>query len=312
MKKILLLTVFSLIAIQAFAQWNEISWDTITFEKPYAYLEIDTSSQNLWQIGKPNKIFFDSAFSPTNAIVTDTIHNYPVNNHSYFDLKIGNFNIDWYPTDISIEIIHKYDTDTLKDGGYITVSYDSGMTWMNVIDDTIYEGQAPNPGNPNLYGFNDVLYNGEHGFSGHSNGWTTTVISWIYPIIKTNNGNIEGDTMILRFNFISDSIDTNKEGWMIDNIRLFSANTNDKLSEVNELNFNFFPNPMNNKTIVKIDEYREIELGIFDVQGRELMKYFYHNNEAVIIDKEDLKPGIYLVKIKTDNGLFGVRKLIVR
>src|ERR1041384_4098256 len=49
---------------------------------------LDTSSTNIWQIGRPQKIIFDSAATFPNALVTDTINNYPDSNVSRFTFKI--------------------------------------------------------------------------------------------------------------------------------------------------------------------------------------------------------------------------------
>ncbi|MDA3953800.1 MAG: transposase [Bacteroidales bacterium] len=40
----------------------------------------DSSEPPIWQIGTPNKTFFDSAYSSPNAIITDTVNYYPINN----------------------------------------------------------------------------------------------------------------------------------------------------------------------------------------------------------------------------------------
>ena len=53
-------------------------------------VELDTSNSNIWQIGASQKIIFDSAATVPNAIVTDTINSYPVNNVSRFTIKIHN------------------------------------------------------------------------------------------------------------------------------------------------------------------------------------------------------------------------------
>ncbi len=307
-----LIFTISLTALQSFAQWTEYVWDTITFEEPYEYLVIDTSSQNIWQIGAPHKIFFDSAYSANNAIVTDTINYYPTNNYSFFDLYIGLYNVDWFPMNIFIEIKHKFDTDTLKDGGFITVSYDNRQTWMNIINDTAHWfDETPNQNNmfvENLYSSSDTLYNGEYGFSGKSSGWITTKFSWYFCPVKTQLG----DTLIIRFNFISDSIETHKEGWMIDNIKLYSVDLGGKIYEIKLLDFGIYPNPMNKTAIIELDNYHEIELSILDNQGRIIRKNKYFNNQPIIINKDKLNPGIYFVKIRTDENLIGIRKLIVR
>ena len=60
----------------------------IDFESIYDHIGIDTSEYNIWQIVKPQKQFFDSAYSRPLAIITDTLLFYPDTNHSYFDLYI--------------------------------------------------------------------------------------------------------------------------------------------------------------------------------------------------------------------------------
>ena len=61
-------------------------WDVIS---DYKYILIDTTiDNNIWQIGKPSKSLFSSALSSPNAIITDTSNTYPINNESYFYLKI--------------------------------------------------------------------------------------------------------------------------------------------------------------------------------------------------------------------------------
>lgn len=314
MRNIFLFLTILLTALHSNAQYEEYVWDTITFEEPYQYIKIDTSSQNIWQIGEPSKILFDSAYSINNAIVTDTINNYPINNYSFFDLYIGSYNVDFYPYCIFLEIKHKFDTDTLKDGGYITVSHDNGETWMNIINDTSYIfNETPNQVNmfvEELYSTTDTLFNGEYGFSGNSAQWITTKFSWFYWPCKSLQS--LGDTMFIRFNFLSDNIETNNEGWMIDNIRLYSVDLGGGVENKKTLEFKFSPNPMNDKTIVELNDYREIELNIYDIQGRKLEQNIYHNNQTIVINKDNLNTGVYFVKIKTDNNLIGIRKLIVK
>lgn len=317
MKKLFLILAISLIILQLFAQQEKIIWDTITFEEPYEYLQIDTSNQNIWQIGEPNKLFFDSAFSTTNAVVTDTSNFYPLNNNSHFDLKIGKFNSDWYSHNNFIEIKHKFDTDTLKDGGFIEVSYDEGQTWTNIINDTArFYGVSPGEYSwlkENLYSDNDTLFNGEFGFSGRSNGWITTIFSWYdIPCHIKSNRYFEGDTMIVRFNFISDNIENNKEGWMIDDIKLYSVDLGGGINELKSLKFIITPNPMNETATVKLNNYNKIKLSILNMQGQLMSQNRYFNNQSITIHRDKLNSGIYFVKIKSDNNSIGIKKLIVK
>ena len=316
MKNFILLLTISLTTLQSFAQRTEFVWDTITFEEPCEYLVVDTSNQNIWQVGEPNKIFFDSAYSITNAVVTDTMNFYPVNNNSYFDLKIGEFNYNYYyPYDIFIEIKHKFDTDTLKDGGFITVSYDEGLTWTNIINDTsgFWDMTPRNDGysGVNLYSDNDTLFNGEFGFSGYSNDWITTWFTWHIIPVK-NNMDFIGDTMIVRFNFMSDNVENNKEGWMIDDIKLYSVDLGGGINDFKPLKFRISPNPMNETANIELNDYREIELSIFDIQAKIVRQQNFFNNQSIIINREKFNPGIYFVKLKTGKNLIGIRKLIIK
>ncbi len=316
MKNIIVLLTILLTTLQSFAQREEFVWDTITFEESYEYLEIDTSVQNIWQVGEPNKNFFDSAFSPTKVIVTDTQNFYPINSNSYFDLKIGEFNYNYYSHfDIFIEIKHKFDTDTLKDGGFITVSYDEGQTWTNIINDTsdffiITPNNDGYESGMNLYTENDTLFNGEFGFSGHSDEWVTTWFTW-HELFVRNRLGFDGDTMIIRFNFISDSIETNREGWMIDNIKLYSVELEGGVDDIKPLEFKISPNHMNETAVIELSDYSEIELSIMDIQGRIVSQDKYTSNQPIIINRDKLNSGIYFVKIRTDKNLVGIRKLIV-
>lgn len=299
MKRLILILAILMINMQSFAQWTQFVWDTITFEETYEYLEIDTSNQNIWQIGDPDKIFFDSAFSTPNAIVTDTLSFYPINNSSQFYIKIGEFNYEgFYPYDIFIEIKHKYDTDTLKDGGYISVSYDYGLTWMNIIRDTVYEEVTPPGASENLYTESDTLFNGDFGFSGNSGGWVTTMFAWHgIPVDALNE---IGDTMFIGFNFISDSFDTFKEGWMIDNIKLFSVDLGGGVKERINLNYNLYPNPTSNTLYMSSDkELSGSEIKIYNQLGQLLINTTLAGNSVSV---SDLLDGIYFLGLLTDQG----------
>lgn len=323
MKKIFLLILGLMNGMFIFAQnpqfnvGDTIAWlDTISFEEPTPYIQIIPTAANIWQIGKPQKVFFNNAYSPPNAIVTDTVADYPKNNLSYFDLYIGNFNFpDWfYPMDIFIDFRHKFDTDTLKDGGYISVSWDYGQTFMNVIEDTVYPGSSPAfnfwPGSTNIYSKSDVLYNGEFGFSGKSNGWVHSSLAWHFIPVK--NDFIAPDTMIIRFNFISDSIDHPKEGWMIDQIRLFSVDVGSGIPEADQNGIRIFPNPFKESATVLLPEkFKEINYRLFDNTGRLVRSEAIANADHFIIRKNNLDTGIYLLKMILDGNKTVSRRVVI-
>ncbi|MEI6765795.1 MAG: hypothetical protein WCM76_09155 [Bacteroidota bacterium] len=174
MKKIFLLAALMSAYCCANAQYNvSINFeDTATLK----YVRIDTANHtNIWQIGKPSKIVFDSAYSATDAILTDTALPYPVNNHSSFTITIKSY--DWFWGSPSWHGFYsKYDTDPGHDGGYIDVSYDGGANWQNIVFDTIlntcptYPFSDSLPTFYNMYTATDTLKNGVPAFSGSSIG----------------------------------------------------------------------------------------------------------------------------------------------
>ena len=108
-----------------------IPTDSCSFENYCQRMLIDTSNTNNdWVIGSTNKPFFGQANSLPNAIMTDSLNPYSSNNLSYFDLGFNAWDGSGFPMNMYIQFEHKYETDTLIDGGYITVSHDSGQTWQ--------------------------------------------------------------------------------------------------------------------------------------------------------------------------------------
>jgi hypothetical protein len=299
-------------------------WTVINFEESSPFIHINPSSQNIWQIGEPQKAYFNSAYSVPNAMVTDTTNFYPANNVSSFDLYVGQFNMGglsgwWYPYDIFIDFRHKFDTDTLMDGGYITVSWDKGLTWMNIINDSVYPEEHPNwmylpfGGNPNLYSPDNVLFNGEPGFSGKSDGWVHTCLAWWVWPVKTAL-DFPPDTMIIRFNFISDNVPNNKEGWMIDHIRIFSIDLGSGFREnqAERKRSYIAPNPLRSKASVTFDKtYENVEYSLLDVTGRICAVGKPGKCSQFNLNRGNISPGIYLLKVITDHQFTETHRIII-
>ena len=255
--------------------------DTIRFENDYSNILIDTSQANVWQIGAPQKVLFHEAYSPSKAMVTDTLNPYPTNNLSYFQLMVTQLNLPFpmFPMSIFLEFQHKIDTDSLRDGGYVTVSYDHGLTWENVIS-----SNPPFFGfymNTNIYTQNDSLINGMSGFSGTDTTWKTSTIGWPLMGVKSN---AQYDTILFRFNFVSDSIQTNKEGWMIDNIRLYAVFYSG-IHETNQTSQMAFPNPCQDK----------ISFSSAGLSGACHVAIYHANGSLVYQDTFDAADGSYLL-----------------
>lgn len=263
------------------SQWNTIQ------------IELDTSSQNVWQIGTPRKAIFGSAATEPNAIVTDTINFYPTNDTSRFIAKFylpitywGVFAFQWQ---------QKLDMDASSDGGIIEYSIDSGRTWVNVFN---------NPYVYNFYGFQpenvDTLPGGEFAFSGTDSTWRDI---WLCLDLSWLSQFYINDYVLFRFTLLSDSVNNNKEGWMIDNMysHVTFIHTVKEIEQENYLNV--YPNPANDIVHIqaqKIMDYHIIEtMELLDPLGRVVdkwanipTKFWFYTNKY--------NEGLYFLRIKTN------------
>lgn len=286
--------------------------DTINFETPCSYFSLDTSSMNIWEIGMPSQFFLDSSYSFNKGIMTDTNDYYPINNHSCFDITLinGQEPIPFLHYSVGVMFKHKFETDTLRDGGFITVSYDNGNTWTNIIEDCNEPYcMGPLPWNEiGLYGFTDTLHQGEYGFSGNSNGWITTTFSWAVCLVKSTKE--ISDTMIIRFNFVSDSINNNREGWLIDDITIFWIDLGTGISQIElDKQIEIFPNPITNSTRIKsTDRIKRVDL--YSNTGQ-LMKSKNCDDYEFDFNRGKIMSGIYYFRFYFEDGIIQTKKVIV-
>ena len=276
--------------------------ELITFETPDSLSLIENWPGNCFQIGIPTKIFFNSAWSAPNALVTNLNTPYPPNNNSAFTIKIYDPSWNW-GTDpgVTVSFKHKYDTDSLYDGGYIMISKDGGNSWTNIINavTSVFYYDPENQANP-------IIANGNTAYTGKSRmnnsteyGWRTDEMQLCFLFEKS----------YLRFIFSSDSIQTNKEGWMIDNIRI----QQEICEGINKIRSNTLidiaPNPASDQlTILQIKSGSRKTISIIDPTGR---VYFYDENfSGNKIDIQNLHDGIYFLQYS--NGISScLKKFIV-
>jgi len=234
---------------------------------------------NLWQVCTPNNTVFDSAFSFPKAILTDSAGPYPVNNISSFIVKFIPLNDGGCWPVIGAE--YKFDSDTLKDFGRVEFSLDHGITWLNALSDTIIpdgEWLTPKP----------VL-------TGRIHQWTNFL-----AFIPNYNFSLN-DTIYYRFTFISDSIQTNQEGWMLDDLYLV-----DHIEDVPEIQnsteINIYPNPAINMITISNDGFTgDMVVSIYNFQGQlRLQKTINRNQENLNISS--LCKGIYMVRVQSRNN----------
>ena len=111
MKTLLSTILFLFLSGFVGAQYNvfDIRFDDSNLDD--TLISFDTSSINVWQIGVPNKIIFDTSYSPNRAILTDTINAYPPNDTSVFTFE----HYMWWPVCgavLELELSFKFKINT--------------------------------------------------------------------------------------------------------------------------------------------------------------------------------------------------------
>ncbi|MCF8372800.1 MAG: T9SS type A sorting domain-containing protein [Bacteroidales bacterium] len=299
MRKILFLISIIIICQIGFAQMDyNINFDD---GSNMGKLTIDTLSNpnNCWQIGPPQKTVFSNAYSGSNVIVTDTVNSYPINDTSRF-VVVHLASQGWaynYPK-IDIAGLYYVNSDTLTDYGFIEFSDDMGGTWFNV-------DSAQNSG---CCTWGPSQEKGT--FTGNSNGWQP----FYYCLCTSSQVNYD-DTILYRFTFISDSIHSNKDGLMFDNLHFEDWAEEIKGTRDGYFSTNAYPNPANQTIVIDIvgTARYPCKIRIYDILGNEVTKLSDVNSKQININVGALNPGIYLYKL-TDwkEGNFSSGKFVVK
>lgn len=146
--------------------------------------------------------------------------------------------------------------------------------------------------------------------SGNSNQWKTFSVN--LAELGHLYGVQDGDTILYRFTFISDSIQTNKDGLMFDNLHF-----EDYVEGIEEVGFKLFesycfPNPAKNLLTIKFENsLKGIDVEILDVTGKIVFNEQAQYINAVLIDISELSPGIYYYYLKNiEKEFFSMGKFV--
>lgn len=304
--KLILTLFFTLPFINVDAQWQF----NHNFEQPYNsfthHFIIDTISNpnNIWQIGKPNKNVFDSAYTYPNAIMTDTFHSYPINDTSVLMLKVVSYNpgtLDHWYVLAGFSFMYQLNIDS-GEIAKIEIAVDSGRKWVNLIEeDTTY----------------DITWGmSKPDFSQSTKGWQSFYINFtkwamgshLYPY-KIGLNTSPKDTTLIRFTFISDSNQTNKDGWIMDNFNMDNLTSNIATVSNNNL-ISVYPNPAGNYIYIKpiTNYFSKATLSIYNSIGQRV----YHTSHIPTSGylPVNLPNGMYTLFYSTDTQ-YAVKQLIV-
>ncbi|HEY9187995.1 MAG TPA: T9SS type A sorting domain-containing protein [Ignavibacteria bacterium] len=286
-----ILFLFLFITVVSFSQSSYDNNYNLSFDDTSVFFKIQKDTihhlHNIWQIGKPNKQIFLNAYSAPNVIVTDTVNAYPINDTSVFVIKnisdcLGGFQ---WPHTVILSGKYYVNSDTLNDYGTIEFSPDNGNTWINLITDTIYSMY-------HLYEWNTQ----KPVLTGNSNGWVDFYV-WVAGFGPFFNIQ-PGDTVQYRFSFISDSIQTNKDGLMYDNFHFEDWAEFIEKHMVDEIELKLYPNPTNAYFTIEIfnNVNSNYNFDLYDQDGQIVLRKEFHQVN-ITIDIKSLKNGIYVYKL---------------
>lgn len=246
-----------------------------------------TYPENCWQIGSPQKPGFNYAHSQPNAIITDTINSYPVNNVSVF--TIMDFVLGGYYYGLKIFSGYYYiQSDSLNDYGKMEFSPDNGSTWIDLINDTLY------PANFQWDSNKPVL-------TGNSNDWK------YFEIMLVDIGSIFniqiGDTLLFRFTFTSDDTQDNLGGLMYDDICFWEFIEGISETRFMPIRTSIFPNPSKDFFTINFENPRSdfFELAVYDEQSHRVITKENIGGKSFFLNAASLKPGIYFYKLTNNN-----------
>jgi len=254
------------------------------------FIKDSSDTNNIWQVGPPQKTVFTSASTVPNALVTDTLNPYPINDTSRIT---ANFEVPFISMGVwALNWNQKLDFDSTGDGGILEFTVDGGATWENVFT---------SPYTYNFYGYTNPsagIVNGEPGFVGKDpnwkNIWLCYDLSWLSTL---------PDTLSVRYSIISDSIYEGSDGWMIDDYMSQETWVHTLTEKTFEGYMTAYPNPANDILYIeteKQDKFHIIEsLDLYDMSGAKVI-HFENIPTKFHINVSSLSEGVYMLHVKTN------------
>jgi hypothetical protein len=298
--------IFLLYGFPGTAQLKTTAQGFIEFEGSYTipefrfYRDTIANPNNIWQVASPQKIILNAADSPPNVVITDSVNSYPVNDTSSFILwqTAGQGLADHYSA--KLHGWYWVNSDSLTDYGKIEISIDHGNNWIDILTDTSY----------NFFTFSPVP---KPELTGNSFGWIHIFID-LTPFSDSMDVQF-GDTILMRFSFISDGIQTNKDGLMFDGFFMedWSVNAITNLSGKGIKQLEAFPNPAQQTVSVKIPSQfydSNIDVLLFDQYGKLVMKAKLKSGNEISLNINGLPPGNYFFSLKTAKSIIGSGRFV--
>ncbi len=283
------------------SQWNEYNqyFEPLPSDTDKIKVLIDSISAKTWQVGKPNKNKFKVANTIPNVLISDTINVYDTSLHANVVLSVGNL---WsiFANFYAIRWTQKLDLEVGKDFVEVLVSVDSGHTWNDAFSSS-WNGVIYN-----FYGFdqanvfaNPKTMNGA--FSGTDSVWRDI---WLCLNINNTSWGLI-DSLMIKFVFSSDTIQSNQDGMMIDNFIVSPSFLHTVTTETKTKN-SIVAFPTETSGIVNLETTYDgvnstiTAVEVYDLNAK-LLESYNPNRKRITLDLSNYPEGTYLLKSKTAN-----------
>ncbi len=259
-------------------------------------LLIKKDTGSFWQIGPPQKSIFNEASTPPNALMTDTSNTYPSSDTGRFKFGINlkRFHRPGSRAPVKLMWVQQIDIDK-GDLGTIEFSVDTGKTWMSPFDNINVE---------NFYGFEkkniDTLKDGTLGFNKVDSNWKDIWLCFKREWINQH------DSLIFRFTFFSNGTQSNREGWMIDDMVFERTAVHTVGEDAKAPYLEVFPSPTEGKLEFRLKKRRNLQkittIKILNTKGL-LVKQLSPSNIHFTTNLQENPPGLYYIKIYTTDQI---------
>lgn len=280
----------------------------------------DTYSQKSlnWELGDPEQIIIDTAFSGVNAYMIDLDEYYLPNDSSGLYTPIFNLAQD---TCYTISFYHIFDIDSSGDGGTIEYTNDGGKNWYSI-------------GNirPNWFNAKNIKELLERDKTGHlskGTGWTGKSNGWILAQhdFKTQDQTNGMTQTIFRFRFASDESNppgTEYEGWAIDDFCIEVNPGNCVPLDINELDESKFivdqsyPNPTTGLTYINyyLPKNGKVKITIQDLVGKTILEQSQglqaEGPQQFELTLKGYESGIYFYTVQFENQQITKKMMLIK
>ncbi|MBL7962775.1 MAG: hypothetical protein JNM31_02920 [Flavobacteriales bacterium] len=255
-----------------------------------------------WQVGMPDKPVFTSAFSPGNALVTDTLLPHPENTTCYAEFTLVATDFNYLGRRISWEQWRDMDGNT---AGWLEFFDGLGGTgWHRFgqsFDEWYEVGQPP---------WTDSGYV----FTGLSGGWESiTAYSPCIGVFWDPGTRTWEEALRVRFAFQAGANPNVRDGWMIDNVRASVEMCMGGFMEQEPIDVHLAPNPAADRVLLRGDGLHGRRLGIQLIRADGAVVHAAEVTYAgpLELDLSRFADGPYHLRVTAD-GRSSARRIIVQ